>query len=114
MVTFRRTFRGRGRVAMNQNDARINERSVVVITACEIETVGNNPHHRFLGAADVWVSNIAPHGPPSDPNNGVEWIPHVDWDQDLNILIDVTLLDSPGRRCMMVEAGPTITRSRFA
>ena len=80
---------------MNHNDSRIDERSVVVITAAEFTTVGNNPQHRFLGDADVWVSNIAPHGPPSDPNNGVEWILHVDFDVDLNVLIDITLLDSP-------------------
>jgi hypothetical protein len=80
---------------MNLNTQDIDERSVVVITAVEITTVGNNPQHRFLGDADVWVSNIAPHGPPSDPNNGVEWILHVDFPEDLNVLIDITLLDSP-------------------
>jgi hypothetical protein len=95
MITFRRSFRGHGRIRMNHNDSRIDERSVVVITAAEFTTVGDNPHHRFMGDADVWVSNVSPHGPPSDPNHGVEWILHVDFPEDLNILIDITLLDSP-------------------
>src|SRR5262249_44719049 len=84
-----------GRVRMNHNDPRISEGSVVVVTAAEFKAVGSNPHHRFMGDADVWGSNISPHGPPSDPNNGVEWILHVDFPTDLNILIDITLLDSP-------------------
>jgi hypothetical protein len=96
MFTIRRAFRGHGRIPMNENvgDGSIDENSVVVITAAEITTVGNNPHHRFVGDADIWVSNIAPHGPPSDPNNGVTWVLHIDFDQDLNVLIDITVLDS--------------------
>lgn len=102
MQTFRRSIRGHGRIPMNMNltgdDARLlDDFSVVVITACEIKEVGNNPNHRFLGDADIWVSNIAPHGPPFDPNNGVEWILHVDFFEDLNVLIDITVLDSPVR-----------------
>jgi hypothetical protein len=80
---------------MNLNTGDINEFSVVVITASETRPVGTNPNHRFMGNADVWVSNIAPHGPPFDPNNGVEWILHVDHPSDLSVLIDITVLDSP-------------------
>lgn len=95
LETFRHVVRSHGRVRANFNAPDINEHSVVVITACEITTVGDNPRHRFLGNADVWVSNIAPHGPPSDPNNGVEYILHIDWPDDLSVLVDITLLDSP-------------------
>jgi hypothetical protein len=96
MFTIRRTFRGHGRVRMNENvgDGSIDGNSVVVITASEFNTVGVDPHHRFLGDADVWVSNIAPHGPPADPNHGVEWILHVDFPNDIDVLIDITVLDS--------------------
>jgi hypothetical protein len=72
----------------------IDGNSVVVITASEFNTVGVDPHHRFMGDADVWVSNIAPHGPPADPNHGVEWILHLDFPNDINVLIDITVLDS--------------------
>jgi hypothetical protein len=95
MQTFRQVYRVHGRVPANFNTPDIQDNSVVLVTACEIRTVGNNPHHRFLGAANVWVSNIAPHGPPFDPNNGVEFVLNVDWDSDLNILVDITVLDSP-------------------
>jgi hypothetical protein len=95
MKTIRHLVRGHGRIRANYNFPDFNENSVVVITACEITTVGNNPRHRKLGDADVWVSNVAPHGPPSDPNNGVEYILHIDWPNDLNVLVDINLLDSP-------------------
>jgi len=95
METFRHVVRSHGRVRANFNAPDINERSVVIITAAEITRIGDNPHHRFLGDADVWVSNIAPHGPPSDPNNGVEYILHIDWPEDIDVLVDITLLDSP-------------------
>ncbi|MEP6462546.1 MAG: hypothetical protein ABJC62_03850 [Frankiaceae bacterium] len=65
MRTFRQVYHTHGRVKTNFNTAEISDRSVVLVTACEITTVGSNPHHRFLGDANVWVSNIAPHGPPS-------------------------------------------------
>ncbi len=95
MQTIRVATRGHGRMRMNVNTPAVNDSSVVVVTASETRVVGNNPHHRFMGDADVWVSNIAPHGPPFDPNNGVEWILHIDWPSDLDVLVDVTGLDSP-------------------
>src|SRR2546423_540078 len=95
MKTVRQVIRGHGRIPANFNLPDINQDSVVIITACQINRVGDNPHHRFLGAADVWVSNIAPHSPPSDPNHGVEYVLHIDWNEDLDVLIDITLLDSP-------------------
>lgn len=40
METIRHVVRGNGRIPANFNHPDINERSVVVITACEIKTVG--------------------------------------------------------------------------
>ncbi len=47
-----------------------------------------------MGSANVWVSNIPPHGPPLDPNHGVAFVLNVDVNSDLNVLVDITLLDS--------------------
>jgi hypothetical protein len=95
MQTFRQAYRAHGRTPANFNTPSIHDNSVVLVTASEFTTLGNNPHHRFIGNANVSVSNIAPHGPPFDPNNGVTFVLNVDWDSDLNILVDITVLDSP-------------------
>jgi hypothetical protein len=41
------------------------------------------------------VQNIAPHGPPFDPNHGVTFVVNVDWPNPLTIVTDITLLDNP-------------------
>jgi hypothetical protein len=39
------------------------------------------------------VSNVAPHGPPWDPNHGVTFVVNVDWDGPLHVVTDITVLD---------------------
>ena len=79
-----------GRVALNYNWPAIDQDSVVLVTASEY----NNQRVRFIGAAPITVSNIAPHGPPYDPNHGVTFVVNVDWASPLNLVTDITLLDN--------------------
>ena len=79
-----------GRVTLNFNWPAIDRDSVVVITASEY----NNQRVRFIGAASITVANIAPHGPPYDPNHGVTFVVNVDWASPLNIVTDITVLDN--------------------
>jgi hypothetical protein len=95
MKTYRQVYTGHGSWSVNFNARDFQDNSVVLVTACEVMTLGNNPHHRFIGAARVWVSNIAPHGPPFDPNHGVSFVINAEWGSNINILVDITLLDSP-------------------
>jgi Papain-like cysteine protease AvrRpt2 len=88
--TIRKYWRAhKGRVTLNYNWPAIDQDSVVVVTASEY----NNEHVRFIGAASITVANIAPHGPPYDPNHGVTFVVNVDWGSPLNIVTDITLLD---------------------
>jgi hypothetical protein len=70
----------KGRVQCNFNWAAINVNSIVHVTACEYvpETdpdahggFADANHPRFIGAANVRVSNIAPHGTPWDPTKAL-------------------------------------------
>lgn len=79
-----------GRASLNYNWPAIDQDSVVVITASEY----NNEHVRFIGAASITVANIAPHGPPYDPNHGVTFVVNIEWGSPLNIVTDITLLDT--------------------
>lgn len=85
-----------GRATLNFNWGDINHDSVVLITAAEyvITTPANN-EHRFIGAASITVENIAPHGPPFDPNHGVTFVVNIGWGSPLPIVTDITVLDSP-------------------
>ena len=69
----------------------IDHHFVVLVTVSEY----NHDHVRFIGAATIGVSNVAPHGPPFDPNHGVTFVVHVDRDSPLNIVTDITVLDKP-------------------
>jgi len=80
----------KGRASLNYNWPAIDQDSVVVITASEY----NNQHVRFIGAAPITVANIAPHGPPYDPNHGVTFVVNIDWASPLNVVTDITLLDN--------------------
>jgi hypothetical protein len=96
METYRAVYRNiHGRVRANFNTEAIKETSVVLITAAQREALGDWPPHRIVGDTNVWVSNIAPHGPPKDPNNGVTFILNVDSGEPLNVVADITVLDSP-------------------
>jgi hypothetical protein len=85
-----------GRARLNYNWAIINQDSVVLITASEFK-VQNQPsdEYRFIGDASIIVENIAPHGPPYDPNHGVTFVMNVDWTSPLDIVTDITVLDNP-------------------
>ena len=80
----------RGRVTLNYNWPAIDQDSVIMVTASEY----SNERARFIGDASITVANIAPHGPPYDSNHGVTFVVNVDWGSPLNIVTDITLLDS--------------------
>jgi hypothetical protein len=45
-------------------------------------------------SSSITVANIAPHGPPYDSNHGVTFVVNVNWGSPLNIVTDITVLDS--------------------
>ncbi|MGW1208885.1 papain-like cysteine protease family protein [Streptomyces sp. NPDC002499] len=79
-----------GRVTLNYNWGAIDHDSVVIVTVSEY----TQQKVRFIGAASITVENIAPHGPPHDPNHGVTFVVNVDWGAPLNIVTDITVLDA--------------------
>lgn len=84
----------KGRATLNFNWDAINHDSVVLVTAAEyVITTPSSNEHRFIGAASITVSNIAPHGPPYDSNHGVTFVVNVDWGAPLAIVTDITVLD---------------------
>jgi hypothetical protein len=89
--TIRKYWRAfNGRETLNYNWPAIDQDSVVLVTASEY----NDARARFVGAASITVANIAPHGPPYDPNHGVTFVVNVGWGSPLNIVTDITLLDN--------------------
>ncbi|MFJ1764761.1 hypothetical protein ACIOD2_30860 [Amycolatopsis sp. NPDC088138] len=90
------------RVALNMNWGAIDASSTVIVSASEYipETdpdahggFTNADHQRFIGAANITVSEIAPHGPPWDGNKGVTFVIQHDWGSPINIVTDITVLD---------------------
>jgi hypothetical protein len=79
-----------GRTTLNFNWDVIDHDSVIFISASEY----NSDWVRFIGEASITVSNIAPHGPPFDPNHGVTFVVNVGWGSPLNIVTDITVLDA--------------------
>jgi hypothetical protein len=77
-----------GRDTLNFNWDIIDHDSVVLITASEyhLEGPGTPSEERFIGDATITVSNIAPHGPPYDPNHGVTFVVNVEWDSPIGIV----------------------------
>jgi hypothetical protein len=91
----------KGRVPLNFNWPPIEANSIVVVTACEYlrtsppsETFVDQNNQRFVGAANVTVSNVAPHGPPWDANHGITFVVNIDWPDPILIATDITVLDS--------------------
>jgi hypothetical protein len=91
----------KGRESINFNWPPIGANSIVIVTACEYilasapgETFIDQNNQRFIGSANVTVSNVAPHGPPWDANNGVTFVVNVDWPNPIRIATDITVLDS--------------------
>jgi hypothetical protein len=98
----------RGRTPLNFNWRDINRSSTVLVSACEWYSDGDraprdHDYARFVGNATVRVDNIAPHGPPADPNNGVTFVVEVDWEDGLPICTDITLLDDPPIQIVHME-----------
>ncbi len=86
----------KGRTPLNMNWNAINHDSVVLITAAEYFVAAPSTNeHRFIGGATITGENIAPHGPPFDPNHGVTFVVNVDWPSPLTIVTDITVLDNP-------------------
>jgi hypothetical protein len=87
-----------GRRVQNFNWNAIDSNSVVLITASEYVPLANPPPganlQRFVGDANIWVSNIAPHGPPFDDNHGVTFVINVDFSRPLFVVFDITVLDA--------------------
>ena len=95
--TVRQYWQGlHGRVPLNFNWGAINHNSVVLVSAAEYNVDAASPatSPRFVGAANITVSNVCPHSPPYDPNHGVTFVVTVDWPQPLNIVTDITVLDA--------------------
>jgi len=85
----------RGRTVLNYNWNAISHDSVVIVTAAEYAiSAPATSEHRFVGAANITVENVAPHGPPFDPNHGVTFVVNIDWPSPLPIATDITVLDS--------------------
>jgi hypothetical protein len=94
-------YRGQqGQIRVNFNWPPINLDSAVIITAAEFspsfdgtfgapKTLGR-PN---LGAANVYVTNVGPHGKAGGEAGGVEFILHVDWDSPLDVIVTITVLD---------------------
>jgi hypothetical protein len=83
-----------GRTSLNYNWEIIDHDSVVLISAAEYtDTNPPSNEHKIIGSASVTVENIAPHGPPFDPNHGVGFVVNINGDSPLKIVTDITVLD---------------------
>jgi hypothetical protein len=92
-------YRGvQGRVRRNFNWPPINLDSPVIITAAEFapqfgglgggpKTLGR-PH---LGEANVYVTNVGPHGVAGAEAGGVEFHLHVDFGSPLDVVVTITV-----------------------
>jgi hypothetical protein len=93
-------YRGeQGTIRKNFNWSPIKLDSTVIITAAEFTPVLGglfSPNKTLgrpnLGAANVYVTNIGPHGPEPDVG-GVEFLLHVDWDSPLDVIVTITVLE---------------------
>ena len=85
-----------GRNVVNLNWDAISADSVIVVSASEYtsnsQELPNGTDQRFVGAADVTVANVTPHGPPFDPNHGVTFVVEVGWGAPLTICTDIAIV----------------------
>jgi hypothetical protein len=86
----------KGRVRVNHNWAPISRTSAVLITAAEwgagtdpSQPLPGRPH---LGEANVYVTNIGPHGDPGGEAGGVEFYLHADWGSPIKVVVTITVL----------------------
>lgn len=93
-------YRGqKGTIRKNWNWHPIKLDSAVVVTAAQFRPEFNGPMggpktlgRPHLGAANVYVTNIGPHGP--EPGmGGVEFLLHVDWDSPVDVVVTITVLE---------------------
>jgi hypothetical protein len=102
-----------GRNVVNLNWAAVSADSVVMVSASEYnassQKLPDASHQRFVGAADIKVANVTPHGPPFDPNQGVTFVVEVGWGSPLNICTDIALVGN--KPDAVVYVGPQ-TESR--
>ena len=85
-----------GRVRLNFDWSPISRLSAVLVTAAEwhpgTDPEEPEPGRPLLGDANVYVTNIGPHGDPGGEAGGVEFYLHVDWDSPLNVVVTFTVL----------------------
>jgi hypothetical protein len=85
-----------GRTVFNFNWDAINHDSTVHVSAAEwgrhSPDLASSP--RFVGAANVTVNNVSPHGPPFDPNHGVTFVVTVAWDTPIDIVTDIVVVEA--------------------
>ncbi|MFF4161554.1 hypothetical protein [Streptomyces sp. NPDC001678] len=94
-------YRGQqGTIRKNWNWDAIGLDTTVVITAAEFTPefggLGGGPKtlgRPLLGAANVYVTNIGPHGVEGIEAGGVEFLLHVDWDSPLDVVVTITALE---------------------
>ena len=96
--TIRVLYRGiQGRARMNFNWSPINLDSTVIITAAEFTFSGGTfggPKtlgRPTLGEANVYVTNVGPHGVAGGEAGGVEFLLHVEFDQPLDVVVTITV-----------------------
>jgi hypothetical protein len=81
---------------VNYNWPAINRDSVVMVTASECRlNEETQSYTRFVGDARIWVSNIAPHGPPETSDGGVTFNVVIEWyaQPKINVCVDITVMD---------------------
>lgn len=88
-----------GTIRKNFNWDPIKLDSAVIVTAAEFTpafgeflNVPKTLGRPNLGAANVYVTNVGPHGPEPDIG-GVEFLLHVDWGSPLDVIVTITVLD---------------------
>jgi hypothetical protein len=85
-----------GRVRRNVNWDAITRSSAVLITAAEWSPAGGlfglRVGRPLLGDANIYVTNIGPHGPPGEAG-GVEFHLHVDWHAPLYVIVTISVLE---------------------
>lgn len=94
-------YRGvEGRVRRNFNWPQINLDSAVIITAAEFVPqfggLGGGPKtlgRPNLGDANVYVTNVGPHGVAGVEAGGVEFHLHVDFNSPLDVVVTITVDD---------------------
>jgi hypothetical protein len=95
-------YRGqKGTIRKNWNWAAINLDSAVIITAAEFTPhfggLGGGPKtlgRPNLGLANVYVTNVGPHGVVGGEAGGVEFLLHVDWTSPLDVIVTITVLEN--------------------